>query len=545
MKVLIFDTETSGLDAGYNVILQLSYQIVETSDWRVLKEVCHYFPWPENEYRVSAEAIQVNGLTKEYLSQLQLSDKFASLSEFVTDKDSADLIVAHNIEFDKKFIIADCKESGVKYAASGWSFCYDTMKQMTSYCAIPKMYGSGYKWPKLSELAECLNINYSDITLHNSTADVELTKRCFKKIVEKGLYHLPKVEDSEFTIKIEVDSVDDVRYTVYRNGEPLSDMMVRSIISAKNLRAGQQEVLSLWTQRTDEEIATLVQSYRNAPSIKNLEAYIKDYENIQKQTYTLATFQEQEPTIDKTKDMLMEEAKRNIRSLLFWTNKGKRQQYVEAHLEERFHQLLEEYNHRKTTFEQEEKKKKELFDTQAEAQYVAQRKMAKGLIDGQAECVNSMIADMDKEMGLPLPMSIDHTYNEEAHKLDVYIELPAIEKMPHVIGVRMASGNYKVAEMPAKELREKYAEYVLGSAFYVAASYLNISPKIIEVSIAANAMIEMKDGETENGCIYKITFNREELANVDFHTLNPINAFAKYPSSIKLSKTFVFKSIEK
>ena len=168
MKVLIFDTETSGLDAGYNVILQLSYQIVETSDWRILKEVNHYFAWPENESRVSAEAIQVNGLTKEYLSQLQLSDKFAALSEFVTDKDSADLIVAHNIEFDKKFIIADCNETGVKYAASGWSFCYDTMKQMTSYCAIPKMYGSGYKWPKLSELAECLNINYSDIDTHNN-----------------------------------------------------------------------------------------------------------------------------------------------------------------------------------------------------------------------------------------------------------------------------------------------------------------------------------------------------------------------------------------
>lgn len=545
MKVLIFDTETSGLDAGYNVILQLSYQIVETSDWRILKEVNHYFAWPENESRVSAEAIQVNGLTKEYLSQLQLSDKFAALSEFVTDKDSADLIVAHNIEFDKKFIIADCNETGVKYAASGWSFCYDTMKQMTSYCAIPKMYGSGYKWPKLSELAECLNINYSDITLHNSTADVELTKRCFKKIVDKGIYHLPKVEDSEFTIKIEVDSVDDIRYTVYRNGEPLSDMMVRSIISAKNLKAGKQEVLALWTQRTDEEIATLVQSYRNAPSIKSQEDYIREFENIQKQIYTPATFQEQEPTIDTTRQILMEEAKRNIRSLLFWTNKSKRQQYVESYLDERFHHLLEEYNQRKTTFEQEEQKKKDIFDAQAEAKYTAQKTMAKGLIDGEIECVNSAIEDLDKDLALPLPMSVKHSYNTETQMLDAHIELPAIDKMPHVIGVRLASGNYKVAEMPAKELREKYAEYVTGAAFYLAAIYMNASPKISDICIDANAMIEMKDGETASGCIYKITFNREDLAKVDFRTLNPISAFAEFPSSIKLSKTFVFKSIEK
>lgn len=103
MKVLIFDTETTGLDAGYNVILQLSYQIVETENWSIIKEVCHYFPWPENEWRVSQEAIAVNGLTKEFLSTQQLSDRHEALTEFVHDKDSVDLIVAHNLEFDKKF----------------------------------------------------------------------------------------------------------------------------------------------------------------------------------------------------------------------------------------------------------------------------------------------------------------------------------------------------------------------------------------------------------------------------------------------------------
>ena len=75
MKILIFDTETSGLQAGYNVILQLSYQIVETSDWSVLKSVNHYFSWPEESFRVDDRAIEVNGLTKDFLSRQQLSDK--------------------------------------------------------------------------------------------------------------------------------------------------------------------------------------------------------------------------------------------------------------------------------------------------------------------------------------------------------------------------------------------------------------------------------------------------------------------------------------
>ena len=74
MKVLIFDTETTGLNAGYNGILQLSYQIVETADWHIIKEVCHYFPWPENEWRVSEEAIAVNGLTKLWRTTVTISN---------------------------------------------------------------------------------------------------------------------------------------------------------------------------------------------------------------------------------------------------------------------------------------------------------------------------------------------------------------------------------------------------------------------------------------------------------------------------------------
>ena len=107
MKILIFDTETSGLQAGYNVILQLSYQIVETSDWSVLKSVNHYFSWPEESFRVDDRAIEVNGLTKDFLSRQQLSDKAKALQEFNEYKSQCELLVAHNIEFDKKFIVEE------------------------------------------------------------------------------------------------------------------------------------------------------------------------------------------------------------------------------------------------------------------------------------------------------------------------------------------------------------------------------------------------------------------------------------------------------
>ena len=183
MRILVFDTETSGLDPQWNVILQLSYQIVDSDSWTTIKTVNHYFSWPENKARVTQEAINVNGLTEEVLANKQLSNRKAALEEFVADKDSCDLLVAHNLEFDKKFIVASCREEGVKYASSGWSKSYDTMKRTASFCQIPKTWGNGYKWPKLTELADCLDIDYSHIALHDSSGDVELTKLCFERIV--------------------------------------------------------------------------------------------------------------------------------------------------------------------------------------------------------------------------------------------------------------------------------------------------------------------------------------------------------------------------
>ena len=67
-----------------------------------------------------------------------------------------------------------------------WPIIFDAKKSTTTYCRIPKRSG-GYKEPKLEELAHILDIDETDIDYHQSISDVELTKRCFRKIVEEGL----------------------------------------------------------------------------------------------------------------------------------------------------------------------------------------------------------------------------------------------------------------------------------------------------------------------------------------------------------------------
>lgn len=191
MKILIFDTETGGVNCHMNDILQLSYQVIDSKTQKIQKEVNHYFPWPENKHHVQWGAIQVNGLTEEYLATKELSDRYDALMEFYDDMDECEVIVAHNGDFDKGFIEATADREGIRKMYRRWPVMIDTMKSTTDLCRLPAHSGRcGYKWPKLIELAECLRIDTDDINLHDSTADVELTKRCFLYLLEKKFYQL-------------------------------------------------------------------------------------------------------------------------------------------------------------------------------------------------------------------------------------------------------------------------------------------------------------------------------------------------------------------
>lgn len=187
-RVLIFDTETSGLHPTFNSILQLSYQVVEFKTWRVIKSVNHFFQWPEDESRVDWEAIYVNNLTYKFLQSQKLSDQKVALQEFFLDLSECQLAIAHNAEFDQLFIDCAKKEFNVRTKVK-WPFLIDTMKDTTELCRLsPRKYDGEWKWPKLIELASKLKVNSSDISLHDSRCDVELTKRCFIELINCKFY---------------------------------------------------------------------------------------------------------------------------------------------------------------------------------------------------------------------------------------------------------------------------------------------------------------------------------------------------------------------
>lgn len=188
-RVIVFDTETTGLDEYYDYILSLSWQILD-EHLNTIDEHTRYFKNPLSE-RKCLEAIEINGLTNERLQKLGTTDKREALLEFKSAFDQCGLVVAHNANFDYRFMCSEYRREHIDNSFLLNPTWFDTMTEMTNYCKIyagPRR----YKWPRLSELTEHLDIDTNDINYHQSSSDVEVTVRCFRKIVEDGLARVPK-----------------------------------------------------------------------------------------------------------------------------------------------------------------------------------------------------------------------------------------------------------------------------------------------------------------------------------------------------------------
>ena len=533
MRILFIDTETSGLNPGWNVILQLSYQIVDSDTWYSDKVVNHYFPWPDNKNRVSEEAICINGLSEEFLATQQLSDRKTALEEFVADKDACDLLVAHNLEFDKNFIIESCREEGVKFASSGWSHSYDTMKRTTNFCQIPKGWGNGYKWPKLTELADCLGIKYSGITLHDSSGDVELTKLCFRKLICQGVYHLPR--DTGMTISLHVYAPDNLSFILRdENGKAFGPGLMG--ITKKEIELAKQEAIKQWSELNEEERNDLIQIYCNSPQLKTEEQFKAEIEAIKPDKYTRKAFEEPAPSKSSLRESLEQEAEKNVSSWKFWALKKLRQEYVEAQLEPLFQEQTEAYNQRRIKHEETENRAEAEFNLKCQKKCEERKRELTALIE------RADVEILEKEMrGVPDTMNISLPYNINAHAKDgttisVDLTLPQPSDLPQWEGVRMSSGNYKIKDIPDKAKKEDYSNFIFSLAIYVASHYFNVSPLIESVNIVGLVSLDNKDTP-----LYNVSFDRTKFSTLNFEETDLETALSNFPLTNCITKDTLAK----
>lgn len=188
--ILYFDTETTGLKPGN--ICQLSY-LMQDKFKTIAKNF--FFTVDHVEYG----AYLLHGFSVEKLKTLSGGKVFLDhIDEIEKDFLSADLIVAHNLEFDYKFM---CKEFLLANRQFNVKNGFCSMKSTTDVCKLKRASGSGYKYPKLSELCDFYKVSEVEIKLD--------TKRLFG---ETSNFHDARFDTTALYLAINMGFDTDLAY---------------------------------------------------------------------------------------------------------------------------------------------------------------------------------------------------------------------------------------------------------------------------------------------------------------------------------------------
>ena len=159
--MIIFDTETTGLDSAINNICQLSYIKVYDFERSKPMEICSAKNFFFTVDYVEPGAEKVHGLSIDKLRELSKCKRFKDFAEEIyEDFKNEDILCGHNVDFDIGFLIKELDEAG--YAARDLlykkRFC--TMHSYTDIlCLNWNDYYNEYKWPRLSEVVDFLSID--------------------------------------------------------------------------------------------------------------------------------------------------------------------------------------------------------------------------------------------------------------------------------------------------------------------------------------------------------------------------------------------------
>ncbi len=204
MKILIFDTETTGLPVKdeygkdpsiydldkWPYIIQISYILYDLSQNEA--NIKNKYVKIKNSIIIPPESYKIHKLEHNFLN-IHGDNIIPVLNEFNNLLKISDIIVGHNISFDKRLIMVECFRNNIKQYFTYFKgkerikkseFC--TMKKTTKLCNIIKISKKNnkpyLKTPSLSELY--LHLFPESILpkeLHNSLIDILITFKCYIK----------------------------------------------------------------------------------------------------------------------------------------------------------------------------------------------------------------------------------------------------------------------------------------------------------------------------------------------------------------------------
>lgn len=184
-RIVGIDTETTGLDPdkGHKII-EIGLNMFETVDGKTFRKMGKTWTRRVNPKRpIDAAAQAVHGISAEDLVGCPTFEEVApTLLKLLK---AANLLVAHNANFDVPFIVYELASVGLECPELE-VFC--TMESGRPATALGKL-------PNLGELCWAMDVSYNPDEAHAADYDIDKTMECFFRGVGRGLFSVPHMLD--------------------------------------------------------------------------------------------------------------------------------------------------------------------------------------------------------------------------------------------------------------------------------------------------------------------------------------------------------------
>ena len=191
-KALVFDVETTGLPKKYKPsideldmwphIVQISWIVYSTDDMDLLSLEDHIIKLPNN-MTIPEDSTKIHGISNEIMNE-KGKDLMSILYKFYNALANSQVLVAHNLNFDKSMVQVESNRLGLSHSCFNNIAEFCTMNYGDKICnlkRINKYNRKVSKYPKLIELYQKL-FNETPKNLHNSLNDVLVCFRCYFKL---------------------------------------------------------------------------------------------------------------------------------------------------------------------------------------------------------------------------------------------------------------------------------------------------------------------------------------------------------------------------
>lgn len=189
MKLLIFDTETTGFPHEEERVVQFAAKVVKIVKGQKPFTVTEFNSLVKTDRAVRPQAEETHGISM-LMASFGVTQR-SMCNWFVAQMHECDYVVAHNIKFDLKFMTMACTREGLLFPSPKSICTMDLSKPIVKIPPTAKMVAAGRHAPKPPKLEEAYKFFFDkDLEgAHDALVDVRACSDILFELVErKHLY---------------------------------------------------------------------------------------------------------------------------------------------------------------------------------------------------------------------------------------------------------------------------------------------------------------------------------------------------------------------